>query len=67
MTPIEDTIGPDDLAELGAELPRRRWSGKRIVASTALVLGLAAGVYAVAEYSRPAAVAPVSTPLNPQP
>jgi len=61
MTPIEDAITPGDLSAF-SEMPRRRWSGKRIVAASAAVLLLSGGIYAASLYSQPAAVAPVDTP-----
>ena len=62
MTPIEDAIQPDDLSALEAELPRRWWSGKRIVAASALVAALSGGIYAASLVTKPAPVAPAETP-----
>lgn len=61
MTPLEDAIQPVDLSAL-TDLPRKRWSGKRIAAATFVVLALAGGIYGASLYSRPEAVAPVDTP-----
>lgn len=62
MTSIEEAIGPEDLSAIAAELPRKRWSGKRIVAAVAAAILLAAGLYAASLYRRPEATAPVAVP-----
>lgn len=62
MTPIDDAIQPHDLSAFEAELPRRRWSGKRIVAAIAAVFALAAGIYAANYYLQPAPAPVVDTP-----
>lgn len=62
MTPIEDAIGPNDLSAFETDLPRKRWSGKRIVAAGTLVLALGGGIYAVSLFTQPAPVAPADKP-----
>jgi flagellar protein FliL len=61
MTPIEEAIRADDLSAFAPELRRKRWSGKRIVAASALVAVLA-GVFAASRYAQPETAAPVATP-----
>ncbi len=45
MTPNEDAIRPEDLAALEAALPRKWWSGRRIVTTATFVLAFIAALY----------------------
>lgn len=62
MTSIEDAMTPEDLPALTAELPRKRWSGKRIVAALAFILALIGGLYAAKQYAAPETVETIQTP-----
>lgn len=66
MTPIDDAIRPnflaDDLTAIEAALPRKRWSGKRIVAAMLLIAALAGGIYALRLFAAPQAAAPAPVP-----
>lgn len=61
MTSIEDTVAVDNLPDFEG-LPRKRWSGKRVVGLLAIVIALAGGIYAAAQFSRPEPAQVVDTP-----
>lgn len=62
MASIEDMVGPDDLAALEAELPRKKWNGKRTVATAGLVAALVGGIYAATIHTQPSTSQVSTTP-----
>jgi flagellar FliL protein len=62
MTSVEQTLETADIGAIEAELPKKRWSGKRIVAAAILAVALAGGLFAAREWARPEVAAPVASP-----
>jgi flagellar FliL protein len=62
MTSVEQALETVDIGAMEAALPKKRWSGKRIVAAATLVVALTAGSFAAREWTRPEAAAPVASP-----
>ncbi|MBW7946887.1 MAG: flagellar basal body-associated FliL family protein [Sphingomonadaceae bacterium] len=60
MTPINEAIGPEDLAALEAALPRKWWSGRRIVTAALIALAFAAALYGLQWAAAPGVLTPAA-------
>lgn len=58
MTPIDDAIRPEELAALEAALPRKWWSGKRIVTAALIAAAIVAALYGLQWASAPGVLTP---------
>lgn len=58
MTPIDDAIRPEDMAALEAALPRKWWSGRRIVTAALIVFAFVAALYALQWAMAPGVLSP---------
>jgi flagellar basal body-associated protein FliL len=58
MTPIDDAIRPEDLAALEAALPRKWWSGRRIVTTALIAVAFAALLFGLRWAAAPGVLAP---------